>query len=110
MAKQEMTSQVECLRTLKEKGYSKDFLIKNGQLYFEKSAQKYNPNQVKIETYYRFEGESDPSDSSILYAIVTEDGNKGTVTNAYGPYADTDTGKFISQVEEISKQTSAKID
>ena len=36
---------------------------------------------------------------SILYAIETTDGAKGTLSDAYGNYSDDDTGAFMKQVE-----------
>ena len=39
---------------------------------------------------YRFEGESDPSDSSILYIIEANDGLKGYSIDAYGVYSNHD--------------------
>ena len=42
---------------------------------------------------------------SILYAIETCDNRKGTLTDAYGPYADPHVTKFFKHVEDISKKT-----
>ena len=40
---------------------------------------------------------------SFLYAIVANDGVKGTISSAYGTYADTDTDDFLKQVEDLGK-------
>ena len=45
--------------------------------------------------FYRYEGESNPEDRSILYGIETANGEKGTVVDAYEPYSDTFVTKFI---------------
>ena len=42
---------------------------------------------------------------SILYAIETSDGRKGTLVDAYGLYSDDETGEFLNQIE-INKQTN----
>jgi hypothetical protein len=108
MKKEEMTTMVECIQILRGKGFVEDFSIKEDLLCSNKSEKRYNPKQVKIETFYRFEGESDPSDNAILYAIITDDGHKGIISDAYGAYANADTGKFIAQVEDISKKEMQK--
>jgi len=47
----------------------------------------YQPEDLKIVRTYRFEGESDPSDSSILYVIEANDGLIGYSIDAYGVYS-----------------------
>ncbi|MGI8951578.1 MAG: hypothetical protein ACR2FN_08335 [Chitinophagaceae bacterium] len=48
----------------------------------------YQPEDLKIIKTYRFEGESDPADSSILYLIEANDGLIGYSIDAYGVYSD----------------------
>ena len=40
-------------------------------------GKTYQPEDLKIVKVYRFEGESDPSDSSVLYIIEANDGLVG---------------------------------
>ncbi len=57
---------------------------------------------MKIIKVYRFEGESDPGDMAVIYAIETEDDQKGFIMDAYGPYADQDNpykDEFLKEVE-----------
>ena len=68
------------------------------------STQKhFKPGQVEIKHFYRFEGESDPADSSIVYAIETKTGEKGTLVDSYGLESDPHVARFIKEVEEIKK-------
>ena len=58
---------------------------------------------------YRFEGESDPSDSSILYVMEANDGSIGYSVDAYGAFSnhdDVDYNGFIVKVpiEEREEQ------
>jgi hypothetical protein len=69
-----------------------------------KKEEKYLPEEVHIVDFFRFEGESDPADNSILYAIETNDGTKGTLIDAFGPYADAGVTKFMKEVEDITKK------
>ena len=50
----------------------------------------YNPEDLKIIRTYRFEGESDPQDNSVIYIIEATDGLIGYSIDAYGAYSDHD--------------------
>jgi hypothetical protein len=63
----------------------------------------FQPDQVKIAHFYRFEGESDTSDSAILYAIEVSDGEKGTLVDGYGTESDVLITNFMQAVEQIHK-------
>lgn len=55
---------------------------------FKSPAGKlYQADDLKIIKTYRFEGESDPSDNTILYLIEANDGLIGYNMDAYGVYA-----------------------
>jgi hypothetical protein len=45
---------------------------------------------------------------SILYAIETNDGVKGTISNSYGTYADSKVDAFLKQVEDLGKNLDKK--
>lgn len=51
------------------------------------NGKKYQPEDLKIVKTYRFEGASDPSDSSILYIIEANDGLIGYSIDSYGVYS-----------------------
>jgi hypothetical protein len=102
--KEEMKTLSACINRLTRDGYETQFkVIKNG-LKSLSTEKVYHPADVRIESFYRFEGESDPADNSILYAIETADGEKGTLTDAYGIYNDANVSAFIKEVEEIAKK------
>ena len=50
----------------------------------------YNPEDLKIIRTYRFEGESDPQDNSVIYIIEASDGLTGYSIDTYGVYRDHD--------------------
>ena len=77
---------VEALQSLKEEGYKYDFnLISNG-LHCKELELKLGAQEFHVEEIHRFEGDSNPDDSSILYVISTSGGIKGTMIDAYGVY------------------------
>ncbi len=104
--KDEMKTLVACINSLVRSGFTEDFKISDGKMKALKREKVYEPEEVKILNFYRFEGDSDPADNSILYAIETADGSRGTIVDAYGPYADTKIASFIGKVEDFSKKTN----
>ena len=103
--KEEERSLVNVENQLSKDGFTQDFNVVDGRLHTigSDSAKTYAPDEVTIVDFYRFEGESNPDDTSILYAIAANDGVKGTISAAYGVYADTDTDDFLKQVEDLGK-------
>ena len=63
-------------------------------------GKTYQPEDLKIIKVYRFEGESDPSDSSVLYIIEANDGLVGYSIDAYGMYTNHEEGydNFLRKV------------
>jgi len=85
-------------------GYTDSFKVTREGLLSQAKSKYYRPAEVKVINFYRFEGESDPADMSILYVIETADGLKGTLIDAFGPYADDNVSNFMKEVEEIEKK------
>ena len=99
-----MTDMDKCLHKLEKEGYTDQYKVEKGKLIDLTNNKKYKPKDVKAVNFYRFEGISNPDDMSILYAIETSDGRRGTLSDAYGMYSDDDTGEFMNQVEVIKKK------
>jgi len=95
-----------CLARMIEKGYTDDFKATDDGLKSLRTDQVYAPEDVTIPNFFRFEGASDPDDMSILYVIETNDGLKGTLVDAYGPYASPEVNEFILAVEKINKKVN----
>jgi|KBSSwiS6_1023812.scaffolds.fasta_scaffold00310_13 hypothetical protein len=103
---EEMKTLATCINKLVQDGYDEDFKIAKDGLCSVHGKKCYQPDEVHIVNFFRFEGASDPADNSILYAIETDDGTKGTLTDAFGPYADENVNKFMKKVEDIKKSTN----
>jgi len=86
------------------RGYTECFRVTKHGLYAPSKDRTYKAEDLIISNFYRFEGESDPGDTSILYIIETNDGIKGTLIDSYGTYADRDISTFMHRVEEIAKK------
>ncbi len=89
------------LQELEKEGYTEQFVFANGVLK-DSNGQTYQAGDLKILKEFRFEGESNPDDMSILYALESDKGNKGTVVTAYGTYAD-ELAAFMKDVEEVKE-------
>lgn len=99
-----MKSLASCLNKMVLDGYTDDFKIADNGLRSLKTEEIYQPEQINIVNFFRFEGQSDPNDNTIMYAIETDDGLKGTLVDAYGPYADRKLSEFMNQVESMEKK------
>lgn len=66
----------------------------------------YNPEDLKIIRTYRFEGESDPQDNSVIYIIEASDGLTGYSIDAYGVYRehDADYDDFLRKIPVSEKE------
>jgi hypothetical protein len=79
-----MTEEEKVQKDLEGQGFTDLFRVEKGKLVSTKTQKKYKASDVKIVNFYRFEGNSNPDDMSVMYAIETSDGLKGTLTDAYG--------------------------
>jgi hypothetical protein len=102
-----MPTMSHILNVLAGKGYKENFMVREGKLTWINCNKSFSPDQVKIDNFYRFEGESDPDDMSILYAIQTITGVRGTLVDAYGTYSDPEVSEFIKQVQLDHKAKAA---
>ena len=96
---------IERLEELKERGFTYDFNLTAHALELHKDdgiRLTLNPEDFNIVEFYRFEGMSNPSDTSILYAIESCDGLKGTLLSSYGVYADAMSNEMIKKLDTRS--------
>ena len=87
------------LTGLKAKGYTLDFNISFDNIKCEEHNVCLNPNEFEIVEVYRFEGDTNPSDEDVVYAVESKDGKlKGTITSAFGTYADSISNEMIQKL------------
>jgi hypothetical protein len=78
----------EALTDLKARGYTNDFNIADDCLECQILNAQFTHDMFDVDETYRFEGDSNPSDSSILFAITSSSGVKGVLVNAFGMYSE----------------------
>ncbi len=77
----------DAVSDLKVRGYRVDFSLTENCIIC--NEEKFRPEDFEIVETYRFEGESDPADEAVIYAIESKTGLKGILVNGFGIYADT---------------------
>jgi hypothetical protein len=101
--KEHLETVVSVLNKLEKEGYETQFKATDEGLLSLSTDIVYQPDQIKVENFFRFEGESNPDDTAIVYAVVTHNGEKGTITDSFNSYGDENVAEFMKQVEEIQK-------
>ncbi len=80
---------VEALNGLKERGYTTNFNIAFDRLICSEKKHVLNPDEFEITEVYRFEGDTNPGDEDVVYAVESKNGDiKGVFSGAFGLYAD----------------------
>ena len=79
---------VDALDDLKNRGYILDFRKDPKCLYCNVFDLWITPEQFSVDEVHRFEGESNPDDSCVVYAISSHSGMKGTLVDSFGVYAE----------------------
>lgn len=100
----EMRTLSQVLEKLRLKRHDNEFVMSDGH-FVTGNGKQYNPEDLTIIKTYRFEGESDPSDSSILYVIEANDGLTGYSIDAYGVYTnhDNEYDEFVRKIKIIDR-------
>jgi hypothetical protein len=96
----------DALTDLRGRGFTYNFNLEPDGLHCPELNLRLHPEHFTIDEQYRFEGMSDPDDNDILYAISSDDGVKGVLVNAYGPYADTLSADMAAKLSPAAKAGS----
>jgi hypothetical protein len=80
--------EMPAIARLERDGYTAHFRAEGDMLRVTGTTKRYEAADAFIRDYYRFEGASDPDDMSVIYAVETADGTRGTLIDAFGSYAD----------------------
>ncbi len=98
-----MTTLSQVMNQLREKGKDVEFKLADSGLGLINAAngKLYSISDLRIIRTYRFEGDSNPSDSSILYLIEAKDGTIGYILDAYGVYSGYEDDQFDKLIREI---------
>ena len=79
-------------------GFTEVFRVANGGLRAVSVGETLRSDDLVIREFHRVEGISDPDDMAIVYAVESKDGIRGTVTDAFGIYADPAIAEVLNRV------------
>lgn len=97
-----MNTLSQILEKLRLKGKDNELKISDhGKMQSKTLGKIYNPEDLTIVKTYRFEGDSDPADNSVLYLVEDQDKNIGYILDAYGIYSDNDGPSFDDFLKKI---------
>jgi hypothetical protein len=96
----EMTTSTAVLEKLRKRHWDNEFVM-DEKGFTPGNGKYYNPEDLSIIKTYRFEGPSDPGDSSIIYMIQTKDGFIGYSMDAYGVYSNNEGFDFDDFIKKI---------
>ena len=79
----------EAVTLLQQDGYTEDFNIQSNFIECKNIDLKISPEEFLIDKFYRFEGDTDPDDEEVVYAISSDKHKmKGILVAAFGKDAD----------------------
>ena len=78
----------EAVNDLKRRGYTIDFNVEFDRIVCHETPISLLPAEFEIVEVHRYEGNSDPDDEEVVYAIESRHGQKGILVDAFGLYAD----------------------
>jgi hypothetical protein len=93
----------EATNDLLKRGYTTDFSIipEKDCLVCNNTKIQLSPDEFEIDETHRFEGDTDPGDEMIVFAISSKNSNvKGIVVNAFGMYSDSATSKLVERLKK----------
>ena len=90
---------VSALNGLRIQGYTIDFNIAFDKLICSEGKIILHPEDFEITKVFRFEGDSNPDDEEVVYAVESKDGTKkGVFVSAYGLYAEASSSAMLKKL------------
>jgi len=87
----------EAVNGLKQRGYGIDFNLQYDCIVCNHTG-KLAPDEFIITEVHRYEGQSDPADEAVVYAIESRHGEKGVLVNGFGVSADSLSDEMIEKL------------
>lgn len=91
----------QAVAELNKRGYTINFNLSAGKLSGEEHGISLSANEFNIDEVHRFEGDTDPGDEMVVYAISSESKKvRGILVNAFGVYSDELSDDLMSKLKQ----------
>ena len=87
----------EAVNGLKNRGFDLDLNLKENCLVCE--GHRFSVADFEIVEVHRFEGNTDPADEAVVYAVESVNGAKGVLVSGYGISADEMTAEMAKKLQ-----------
>lgn len=82
---------IEALKILKDKGHDYDYNINEKEIID-------NPDGFEIIEIYRYEGDSNPDDESMVYGIKSSSGKKGVYVSGFAANSFSEAARILIDI------------
>ena len=89
------TTVLEALEDLNDKGFNYDFNLHQQDI-------KINPQNYEVKHIYRYEGDTDPDEESVVYGIESVFGKKGVFVAGFSANSDDETTIVLNKLSMSS--------
>ncbi len=80
-------------------GYTHSLRAEHGKLHDLATGERYDPERLEIDEVVRFEGESDPDEQAVLFALRSPGGKAlGTYSVVFGPATPPEDGDVVRRL------------
>lgn len=102
-----MTTLSQVMAKLAQRGIHREYRMdEEGNMKLDNSEVTYQPQNLTILRTYRFEGDSNPADNAVLYAVKDHQGNIGFILDSYGADSNYPGDKFDAFLRDIPVEES----
>jgi hypothetical protein len=89
----------DAIERLSQRGFAHALRAEGGRLHDLATGELFDPERVTIDEVVRFEGESDPDEQAILFALRSPRGGAlGTYSAVFGPSMPPEDGDVIRRL------------
>ena len=95
----ELESLSHAIERLARRGFTQGLRVEEGRLRDPTTGQVYEPELLAVDEMVRFEGDSDPDEQAVLFALRTPGGEPlGTFASAFGAALPPEQGEVIRRL------------